>query len=115
AMVGDVLAWHGGWIECHSEPGRGTCFTIRLPTTPPEPEGLPGGRKVLVVESEPEVLRLSGLILELAGYQPVLLSSAEELSQRLRLERPALVVLEQSDLGPDPQRALALLEEEGLD
>ena len=30
-----IVVEHGGRLELHSEPGRGTCFTIRLPLAPP--------------------------------------------------------------------------------
>ncbi len=29
-----IVAEHGGELDLHSEPGRGTCFTIRLPLAP---------------------------------------------------------------------------------
>ena len=37
AIVHSVIAKHGGTIEFESEPGRGTCFIIRLPLAPPNP------------------------------------------------------------------------------
>jgi signal transduction histidine kinase len=37
AYASRVVAEHGGTIQCDSTPGRGTVFTLRLPSTPAAP------------------------------------------------------------------------------
>jgi signal transduction histidine kinase len=32
-IVADVVARHGGWVECRSVPDQGTCFTVYLPAS----------------------------------------------------------------------------------
>jgi signal transduction histidine kinase len=36
ARVRHIIEQHGGTVLCESEPGAGTCFTLRLPLVPPE-------------------------------------------------------------------------------
>lgn len=36
AIAREIARWHGGTIEVMSEVGRGTTFTVRLPSQPPE-------------------------------------------------------------------------------
>jgi signal transduction histidine kinase len=36
ARVRHIVEQHGGTVTCDSEPGVGTCFTLRLPSAPPE-------------------------------------------------------------------------------
>jgi signal transduction histidine kinase len=36
ARVRHIIEQHGGTVLCESQPGAGTCFTLRLPSAPPE-------------------------------------------------------------------------------
>ena len=38
-----IIERHGGSMEVRSQPGRGTCFTLRLPLTPPAVASTPAG------------------------------------------------------------------------
>jgi signal transduction histidine kinase/ActR/RegA family two-component response regulator len=84
AIALDVITSHGGNIECETEPGRGTTFSILLPAadsagfrkdarTPheaPLPNSAPPGL-ALVVDDEPMVRRTVRRLLERAGLRVI--------------------------------------------
>ena len=77
-----IVSDHGGTMSVHSTPGRGTTFTVRLPSSSP---GLhdddeagevsangsaPGNRRrVLVVDDEAAVIEIAHQVLSRAGYE----------------------------------------------
>jgi signal transduction histidine kinase/ActR/RegA family two-component response regulator len=79
ATVYGIVKQHQGWIEVASEPCKGTTFKIFLPPTSspgpvaaaadPElkPEG--GTERILLVEDDETVRRLTRMMLEKFGYQ----------------------------------------------
>ncbi len=63
AIVKALVEMHEGQIEVESAPGRGTTFRVLLPATTPGPGSARSleairGRRVLVVDDEPEVAEL---------------------------------------------------------
>ena len=77
AAVYAVVRQHKGWIEVHSELGRGTEFVIYLPVgamgtmedqSVAEAEWITGGETVLLADDEEEVRQVTRRGLELAGY-----------------------------------------------
>lgn len=47
-----IIRQHGGELRVDSEPGKGSCFTIRLPTHPPKPS--PGQEPAKILDDRPD-------------------------------------------------------------
>lgn len=107
AQVYGIVRQHGGEITVESEPGRGTCFFIRLPCC--EPSQLPAAavstpgvpphgrhRTVLVVEDDPAILEITSEGLRGLGYR---VATARDGREALDvLEREAGIDLVLTDL-----------------
>jgi signal transduction histidine kinase/ActR/RegA family two-component response regulator len=89
ATVWGIIKQHEGWIECESEVGRGTTFSVYLPAVGEPVEQLPeraapntsffGGKEtVLIVEDEPILRQMAHLMLTDCGYQILEASSGVE-------------------------------------
>jgi CheY-like chemotaxis protein len=118
-----VIRGHGGTIEAENRPQGGARFVIRLPVSgrvplsrsstprPSTPVPPAVSRSILVVDDDPDSLRVLGNVLESGGYVPVLASGGEEALRVIR-ERPGgfgLLVLDvqMPDLsGPEVYRRL---------
>ena len=87
AMIYGIIKQHEGNIWVYSEPGHGTSFKIYLPvasTSVPDavpfeqqPEGQGGSARIMVVEDDPAVRKLTISILERSGYHVLDSDSAE--------------------------------------
>jgi len=132
STVYGIVKQNHGFIDCHSVPGEGSTFNIYLPLRSEarniegasEPEAAPARdakKRVLLVEDEPEILKLIKRILEKSGYHVLESSGIEtaieisghnlghidlliadvmlpkmngiELSEKLRRDNPELKVL----------------------
>ena len=112
AICKGIVEAHGGriWAESRGD-GRGTVFTFTLPKafdqpTEPTPDVThrtdhlgrvrkPGERtRVLVVDDEPQVLRLLKRSLHEAGYQPICTGKPDEVIRLVEVEEPDLVLMD---------------------
>jgi CheY-like chemotaxis protein len=93
ASLYGAIKQNNGFINVYSEPDKGTTFKIYLPrdTTKRQPEAKEprpqierGSETILLVEDEPAILRMTGIILEKLGYNVLAASSP---SEALRLAR----------------------------
>ena len=80
AAVRGIVRGHGGCISVQSTPGRGTSVVVCLPAVTEGPVGFPTvsvsgkrplGRKILVVDDEPEILSLVQDVLRQGGYEVI--------------------------------------------
>ena len=108
AICKGLVEAHGGRIQAASGgTGLGARFTFTLPVAPepgegaaarparPDPTGDPGGpTRVLVVDDDPETLRLVRGALAAAGYAPTVTGDPGQLPRLLRTRRPHLVLLD---------------------
>lgn len=93
SSVYGIVTSAGGALHLYSEEGVGTSVKLYLPgaevavngggATPPMEPAPPGGRVVLVVEDQPEVLRLADRVLSAAGYVVRKATSGDEAVARL--------------------------------
>ena len=80
AVVHGIVTDHGGRIAVESAAGRGTTVTIDLPVAataaPVEPPATPvakgRGERITVVDDDPEVAAILGVILTALGYRPAI-------------------------------------------
>ena len=87
AIVMGVVKQHEGFIDVHSEPGKGTAFHIHIPVSevaaepPPEPDTalVRGGHETILVGEDDDGLRdLADEILQGFGYRVLLARDGEE-------------------------------------
>jgi len=95
-----IVKQHGGDIHVYSEPDQGTTFRIYIPLasgeekTEPQIVGTPrpviGRGAILVVEDDPQVLRLAGDILRAGGYHVLQADDPEKALDLARSHKEAL-------------------------
>ena len=88
STVYGIVKQNNGTIDCHSEPGKGTTFTIHLPAyraslktdrmSLPEQSSDKRHQTILLVEDEPSFLNLCKLMLERNGYNVLEAGTAAE-------------------------------------
>ena len=96
ALVKVLVELHGGTVNAHSEgAGKGAQFTVRLPMAANMPERARSqGRRVLVVDDNPDHLELLADLLRERGYE---VTEARDASEALRLisdQKPQACVID---------------------
>jgi two-component system, cell cycle sensor histidine kinase and response regulator CckA len=123
-----IVKSHGGFMNVYSELGKGTKFSIYLPTTDAQAEGIseevarhhPHGHDelILVVDDEQSILEVTAATLEKYGYRPVTAGDGAE-GLAIFAQRKDEVSLVLTDIsmplmdGPAMIRALRTIEPTG--
>ncbi len=107
AVVYGIVSNHNGYIEVHSEVGKGTTFTMYFPTIADNNlpvvdtvrRSIPGGNEtILLVEDEADLLVILQIILENHGYKILKAKDGEE-AIRVYYERHNEIDLIITDMG----------------
>lgn len=97
AVAQGIVQTHGGRISVDSEVGKGSTFTVTLPTNVPglDAEQSESDRpKVLVADDDEGMLFILGQALEVNGYRAVACGSGMEALARASREKPDAAVLD---------------------
>lgn len=99
-----IVEAHGGliWVESPDpESGIGTKFSLTLPRVPAKAKGraqeeheTTEGARILVADDDPEMLKVTKLILESRGYQVSTARDGEEALTKIGEETPDLLILD---------------------
>lgn len=104
AAVWGTIAEHMGYIDVQTREGKGTTFDVYLPLTQQLPIELKlvreaaikqgQGKRVLVVDDDPDQRRITSEILTYLGYTALSVASGEEAVQLLEEEESDLLLLD---------------------
>jgi two-component system, cell cycle sensor histidine kinase and response regulator CckA len=117
SMVHGIVAHHGGYIRCYSEPGRGTSFRIYFPVSAGElvsdltlTREMPafGTETILLVDDDDRVSEMGRQMIEMGGYRVIVARSGEEALEVYVGQRDeiALVILDLIMAGMGGNRCL---------
>ncbi|MBZ0270206.1 response regulator, partial [bacterium] len=91
SVVYGIIERHDGKITVESQPNKGTCFTVRIPSCPAtetqcgadDEMAVDLSARVLVIDDETDILELMSDILDAGGHEVVTAGSGPEGLQRL--------------------------------
>jgi PAS domain S-box-containing protein len=117
AMVHGIVAQHGGYVRCYSEPGRGTSFKIYFPVSASEfisdqtlTREMPafGTETILLVDDDDRIRDMGQRMIEMGGYKVILARSGEEALDIYAAQRTeiSLVILDLNMPGMGGKRCL---------
>jgi signal transduction histidine kinase len=102
-----IISRHNGTIQYHSEIGKGTTFTIKLPRSPAEettsslteapatePESPSHQHEILVVEDQEALRFVSCTFLKKSGFKPLEACHGKEALEILEKHNPSLILLD---------------------
>ncbi len=125
-----LVEQHGGVLTARSEgPGRGSEFVVRLPiygtaescTTPAEAavgataQVAHRGRRLLIVDDNPDVIESFKVLLETLGHEVMALHEGRGVVAAIRAYRPDLVFLDIGMPDMDGYQVVAAIQAAGLD
>jgi len=103
-MVHSIVKNHGGYVTAESQLGQGARFSFYLPAISgtvsaktDEEQPVTGSGKILIMDDEEYVRRVSKEILEALGYEPVLSRDGQEAiaaySEAMKTNEPFMAVI----------------------
>jgi signal transduction histidine kinase/CheY-like chemotaxis protein len=101
-----LINMHGGQIQLESEVGHGTRFYFSLPLPVPVQESQGGGRMILAVDDERQIIQLYERYLESHGYQIAAVTDPNEAVEVARQLQPAAITLDVMMPGKDGWQVL---------
>ncbi|MEM7584181.1 MAG: ATP-binding protein [Acidobacteriota bacterium] len=125
ASAYSIAKKHDGLLTVQSSPGEGTVFSLFLPASqaaiapqyPGHISSAPGGGRILIMDDDPAVRHVTGLIVEQLGYEVAYAADGreaiEDYRQELAAQRPYAAILMDLTIpgGMGGQEALAELRE----